>query len=138
EQQRQVNRDGGRSVQGMKTDAAALRIVYGGREQVVQIDQHGGQHDQPRAHPAGTEDQAGDQPRNEEVEGEVDHVRWVRVVTWCGSGGGEYMGGSGRGGGGRRLGPGDTGSEVWPYGVEQQSFPTTSWRRWMKGSTPAG
>lgn len=56
----------------MKAYAAPLWVKNGIGQEVIQIDQHGGDHDQPRPFPFFAEEHPGDQAGKKEVEGVVE------------------------------------------------------------------
>ena len=59
----------------MKADAAAVRVVNGVGEQMVNINDHRADHDQEDPPPAITIERPGDQRRNNEVENYVN--KWA-------------------------------------------------------------
>ncbi len=71
-------------MQRVVADTAATRIEDGCGQQVVQVDQHGSQHDEPGALPPVAEEEPGDEPRNEEVEGVVDEGLEHDIFVKCG------------------------------------------------------
>ena len=64
----------GNGVQRVETDRTPIGVVDRIRQQVVGIDEHGRYHDHRRIAPAGAVEREGDQQRDDEVQGDVDHV----------------------------------------------------------------
>ena len=58
-------------MQGVKPDATTVRVVYRVCQQVVEIDQHGGHHQQIGELPVPAKKQGDDDRRNDEVQGKV-------------------------------------------------------------------
>ena len=56
----------------MEADAATAGVVDRGCQKVIEVDQHGGQHDQIGFFPVVAEEDRGDDGRNDEVQGDVN------------------------------------------------------------------
>ena len=61
-------------MQGMETDAASVRVEDRRGEEMIEVDQHRGQQDQPDLSPSIAEENPCDQPRSEEVESVMEDV----------------------------------------------------------------
>ena len=58
-------------VERMKADAAPVRVIDRRGQQMVEVNDHGQQHNQPRPSPAVGKSQPGDRAGNEDMEDEV-------------------------------------------------------------------
>jgi hypothetical protein len=68
-------------VQGMKSDAAATGVVYGGCQQMIEIYQHGRHHQNIGQFPVMAKKQQDDNRRNDEMQGEVYDLNFLGDVT---------------------------------------------------------
>jgi hypothetical protein len=72
EKQHDIRPDGIPGMQRMVTDAATPRIENGISQQMVQVDQHGGDHEQPGPLPVSAKKPPGDQTGEKKVQAVVD------------------------------------------------------------------
>ncbi len=59
-------------MQGMKTDTASIRIEDRSCQQMIQVHQHGSQHDTPRPLPCIPEEHKSNHARRKHMQGKVD------------------------------------------------------------------
>jgi len=72
-EQGRVDHECGRGVQWVDADGTPIRIVDRGRQQVVDVDNHGRNHNHRRAAPAAPVERERSQQRDHDVQSDMDH-----------------------------------------------------------------
>jgi hypothetical protein len=79
--QTDIKQDWEHGVQGVKPDAAATRIIYRDCQQMIEIHQHSGQHQNVSWFPALTKKKLDNDRRNDKMQGEVYDLSCLVYVT---------------------------------------------------------
>lgn len=80
-EQRSIDHNGREAVQRVEADRASRGVVHGFRQKVVQVHQHGRDHDERSILPPTAMEQGGNKQWDKEVQRDVEQDRW-EFLEW--------------------------------------------------------